>query len=281
MGINVVGLPGPPTSELDVNADRLRHKVLWISFWATMVFWLGGAWGCAAVHVPLGGDDTRPAAAADTDMPTEAQAEILARAEDPGPVPATAPSLGEMPVEINPQTAPPMTAPRWGEADGSIDSLDRSDWIATRVVPVAGLVVHHATYHDDLVDEQLWIGSPRHAVAEEADAVAVQIVRAMADDESRALARRRWMMGALNPVKFAADSILMPLHVLAHRPWRREITPVVTAAEAEALLPIEIAADAVQVDRLDPADVPDLDAVRAVTTLIDEDAAAPIIAPSD
>jgi hypothetical protein len=145
---------------------HMNRKTLWIGFWVTIVYWLGGALGCAKQAGELSDADLAedPQVAVQVDGEAGPAAEqVAAAAEETPPAEKTAttttdssaPKSGEgdhAPAPSSPETSsavapgsnPPIAPPK---AIG----LDRSHWPTQIVGPASGITQHNPYYFSDVI----------------------------------------------------------------------------------------------------------------------------------
>ena len=230
----MIELPAIARASLEYRV--MLEKVVWISFWVTLAYWLGGALGCAG----SGGQDQNYRVLEDDRelFDTEPHEDV-----DPGPASALEPPAVRDPVEPQgPHQAPPNAplAARYallvGEteapavatvsASGSGPSLlgvDRSHWEKTTIGPAIGDTEHLPTYFQD---RGLWEPQPNPTtVMNDPDADPDTWLNA-ALDNPKAGSWSGSNAGGLvvQPVKFSFDVVTLPIRMLFKPPWTTERT---------------------------------------------------------
>lgn len=168
----------------------MPRKIAWIAFWMTMMYWLGGFWGCAAPgddqnYKMLDEDESMfetepPALQSREEIAKElgiALAELPASPHDEAGEAGIAAAVDEesetvaVPDEIEPSaTEPPAATTPLAEApqpatdtyadvsvvetEPSIFGLDRSHWGTMMVSPSDGRTSHNPVYFSDI---DLWV----------------------------------------------------------------------------------------------------------------------------
>lgn len=167
----------------------MPRKIAWIAFWMTVVYWLGGAFGCAAPgddqnYEILEDDEPRfetdapslqsrqeiadelnvELAAVDAVGSTEAADDQAASGETAGEVAAgevadeearvtdeaTSSGHASPGVEVHSDTSAYAAAEPVAETASTLDGLDRSNWSVVQVGASDGRTYHFPIYHEDI-----------------------------------------------------------------------------------------------------------------------------------
>ncbi len=132
----------------------MNRKTLWIVFWMTIVYWLGGAFGCAGPgeeqnYKVLEEDQpkfqTEPDPASSSHQAAPPAAQAAAEHQPDSTVPTAPPGRTDYPSEPTPPSVglPPALTP-------SVIPLDRSYWRRQVVGPADGITHHNPIYFSDL-----------------------------------------------------------------------------------------------------------------------------------
>lgn len=178
----------------------MRRKVLWLTFWVTMTFWLGHAWGCAArTRVQEGRWAGRGPA---VDVPTVAENQPT--------------SLGPAAEGAVPRSGPTATAgPEGGMAAADLPRQDL--WPEMVIGPASGVTRHWPVYFQDWEWRRPEAGASSQLMAE-------QLTAAMEAAQADGAADRA-ADAVVQAGKFALDLGTLPLKILIEPPWTREVTP--------------------------------------------------------
>ncbi len=218
-----------------------RKKILWITFWMTMVYWLGGAIGCAtdgtdenykiledndtklnsepysdATDADLTNTDMVDSGmpGADTDMDTAAPdtSNVVA------PTPPSAP--GALAVDNTPQTVEPVGESISTPPPASLtNGMDRSHWNVIHVGPIAGQSAHFPTYARDMNithDTQRPLATMGFGE---------RIESALDGDRPAGYDATNTWATIAQPGKFVVDSLLFPIHVIMDHPFKTTTSP--------------------------------------------------------
>jgi len=172
----------------------MARKVRWLTFWVTVVFWLGSAWGCASRMQEM----RAPGPAPVIDVPAVAE-------QQPARLGAVLP--GAVPTD---RTAA-------GASGTAMADLPRQQfWPEVLVGPARGATRHHPVYFHDLE----WGRSDQRA---ESQLVADQMSAAL-DTAKSSSAMVMAADAVVQPAKFAADLGLLPVKMAARAPWTHVTT---------------------------------------------------------
>jgi hypothetical protein len=179
----------------------MAHKVMWLTFWVTMSFWLGSAWGCAARLQEV----RAPGPAPEIDVPGvgEYQPRQL------GPVAAGAVPTGRATAAV-PEGFQLAMAPA--------DLPRRELWPTILLGPASGATRHHPVYFHDLE----WLRSnPR----EDSQLIADQMKATLGTNRTGLDTAEMAVETVIQPAKSAFDLGLLPAKMILRPPWTMERTP--------------------------------------------------------
>jgi len=143
----------------------MTHKTRWISFWVTLAYWLGSAWGCANTA----SQDPLEVLLEETSHQEQvAQDHVL---EEAAPSPQT-----HLPEDADILKALPIS-----ETVPSLRGLDRSKWPRIVVGPASGSTPHSPILFQDLPAD---LGTPKDIEPHYAE-LDLEVVRLPAEDFSR------------------------------------------------------------------------------------------------
>jgi len=190
----------------------MRHKILWITFWTILAYWLGNGFGCAA-----GGQEENYKILNDEPVP--------ARTEDKFSTGPQTMMLGTLVIAANEDQAQPaeQSAAAGGvqlaTGESSLQGLDRSHWPKIVTGPADGRTVHGQIYWRDVQ-----IGPSPTAMSVEQDPEA-QLAATLEGADAHHLSRQNVATLFVQPLKFCVDSILLPIRVFTHPPTKKITTP--------------------------------------------------------
>ncbi|MCC7205131.1 MAG: hypothetical protein IT441_08630 [Phycisphaeraceae bacterium] len=199
----------------------MRRKIVWCTFWLTVVMWFGRAWADMPV-VPA----TAPAAPttmATTEPAATAPAPVIAPSASPATPPATRPAARRA-TESDRKPAPPhpqevLTNPNF-QGGQVTPTLDRSHWPAVTVGPEPGLTRHPPIYFQDM-NFDLRRNRGRGEASPERDFIA-----ALGYSRSEDLGLNNLAHGFVEPVKFCVDlAILAPVKAVIQPPFLTVTSP--------------------------------------------------------
>ncbi|MCC7408512.1 MAG: hypothetical protein IT442_10600 [Phycisphaeraceae bacterium] len=201
----------------------MRRKIVWCTFWLTVVMWFGRAWADMPVPATEPATATTMAAtepAATAPSPTIEPAPSPAKAQAPATLPATrrSPLSERKPAPPHPQEV--LTNPNF--QDGRVTpTLDRSHWPAVTVGPESGKTYHRPVYFRDL-NFDLRSSRSRKKAAPERDFLAA-LGNARSED---LVGLNNLAHGFVEPLKFCADlAVLAPAQAVIQPPFITVTSP--------------------------------------------------------
>jgi len=178
----------------------MRERVVWLSFWITLTYWLGNAFGCA----------TAPSAVVHY-APDDG---LLGGGTTAEPVRGIDEKVGEYPIDT---TATLMD--EYGiksMAKPSLTGFDRSHWQPVPLRAVSGETLHHPIYFHDV--DPCYVDP----AGENFDmTVAGALAGATAEDYSKCNLRDTFVQ----PAKGFLDVGLLPVRMVIQVPWSVQSTP--------------------------------------------------------
>lgn len=199
----------------------MGHKARWISFWVTLVYWLGSAWGCANTA------NQEPIQVLLDEHPHEGQIAqdntLEGTAQNAAPPPET-----RQPKAVHTSTTPPAS-----DTTRSIRSLDRSKWPSMVVGPADGSTPHGLILFKDLpADLGISKGVQSHyaeldlevvklpaddfsRVNENATVSQSQILEALGDAQAQNWSAQNGSHLVLQPIKVSLDLLTAPFYQLS------------------------------------------------------------------
>ena len=218
----------------------MSGKVVWIAFWMTMTYWIGGFWGCAAP-----GDDQNYKILEEDEVQFQTEPSNLQSRQDiaqqlgltlvvadetasekvttADEVPTTAdhpePGASEHPTaEPSEEVPAPTNRPIAPELRPSLAGLDRSHWAQMIIGPSSGTTYHHPIYFTDID----LIKTPSEVQADDRiddEAHDAALVRSVDGAKTGNLAHSANALGLIvQPAKFGLDLLFWPVNAVRHPP---------------------------------------------------------------
>ena len=133
----------------------MGQKVRWISFWVTLTYWLGSAWGCANtfVHDPIQTAMETPPheeQAAQDDASQDGAQPIALLPESPQPEEERAQQETPQPERREAENTRAVIATPVSETARSVRTLDRSKWPRMVIGPADGATPHGPLLFEDV-----------------------------------------------------------------------------------------------------------------------------------
>ncbi|MCC7145876.1 MAG: hypothetical protein IT443_05475 [Phycisphaeraceae bacterium] len=214
----------------------MRNKILWISFWLTLILWLGNAWAQS---------DTAPAPGSVTESTPAISAPGSAGGYvDAATPPTTQPSASTTPgttpgsvIESTPAISAPGSAGGYAVAPATSPSststphqvilpgspsptFDRAHWPRLDVAAEPGTTRHDPVYFKDLP-----LSARRPSPTDPTLTSAEQFNLALSGSKSKTLDPLNLLNLLVQPAVFAADVALLPVAVVVAPPLKQDSTP--------------------------------------------------------
>ena len=208
----------------------MTYKARWISFWVTLAYWLGSAWGCANTA------NQDPIQALLDEHPHQKQVEgnmledAAPQTETPQPEEATQQATAPSPQANQPEETHSIKASPISETAPSLRSLDRSKWPRIVVGPAQGSAPHGPILFQDLPADLGVVQDvqPHYAeldlemvklpaedfsrVSENATVSQSQILEALGDSQAQNWSAQNATHLLLQPIKVSLDLLAAPFH---------------------------------------------------------------------
>lgn len=225
------------------------YKVSWLTFWVSMTLWVGTFWGCAAP-----GDDQNYRAHADGGGLYERENHDRPRdPEQKGIIAGVQDAIGAAPARNNQSNSSVTDRGPEGEAgtegesgdvvadavvadateseteyagDGlpaetgpSITSLDRSSWKKIKVGVVVGQTTHNPIYYKDCPADRAG------ARIDFSQSIDDQLAASLDGAGSKQWDKHHSWQVVAQPLKYAFDTIVLPVRVVMQHPWTKIKSP--------------------------------------------------------
>jgi len=182
----------------------MRRKILWVTFWMTMVYWLGQASGCTAAFWQKPSGSLAAVTTHPTNESTEAPPDHAAV--------ATAPARAE---EIDLDGFQEQV----DAIEPSLRGMDRSHWKPIKTSAAYGTVRHRPIYLLDCAipedDKPLDLDKPESQ----------KLAAALAGAEASGWNRTNRSSALANPPKFGFDLLTLPIKFIMTPGWKEQYSP--------------------------------------------------------
>ena len=228
----------------------MSRKIIWIVFWMTLMFWLGGLWGCAGTgddqnYEMLNEDEqlfqpeppilqSRQDIAVELDVALNESAQKLQVDESVEESPAA--PVAESPQPTDAQASYVLLA-QLAAGEPSLQGIGRSHWSRITVTPSYGTTVHHPIYFSDINVRSKSVPVEKPQAVLDSHGADESVLTIDAYDEAALLAAlegaragnissstNQWDL-LWQPSKFCLDLIFLPVNAVFAPPLGPVTTP--------------------------------------------------------
>ena len=206
----------------------MRQRVTWLTFWITMTYWLGSAFGCASSSsVQHPETATQTLSAPQVIEVVQADAQPSEAAPDAAPAAANQDDVVSTRVgryDVNTKATVRDEYGLTSVATPSLRGNDRSHWSEVSLHGEDGRTTHFPLYFSD----------PRASYDEPAAAEPMSVEAAMQGERPQNYSGANVFDAVVAPGKFLFDIAALPVRAVLSPPWSRVTTPPTPAETSDA-----------------------------------------------